>query len=446
MADSTTKETLSYAASVNPPRRAKRARTDAPTPDVSPIVATTPQRQQRPQLLPKDAMAHRSNIDPESSEEEDEYDPALVAPPPKRRGRKPGTMSRSVRESQRKLNHSRIEKARRTKINETLATLSELVNVRERQKILGFTKEDSAPVAEAEGKGKTGEKEFKLDVLVKAVSYMQELITRVKVLESRQCESCSGLSRSLPESAPSGGKRKRDETIEEEIDIEVDEGGEGDDTYVGDDEKGAGDDMDDELEGRPVVASSYSRRDSTTSIHPTPSPRLPPIASWLPHPYVDPSCIAAMGEQPSNLQLPSPPPSGNFRSAAPANMQSLPSLTLPGPARPTNIENKTSESRIRTIPIHMSPRRMSNTTSSSSRIPASPAVSPTWTPEDETAATVLLHMSSSPSSVSSSSSMGMSKLHLPKAAAPSTPPSASRDRTPQSWMMHVQTPSSMLGM
>lgn len=39
-------------------------------------------------------------------------------------------MSRTARESLRKLNHSKIEKARRTKINETLATLSTLVNDR----------------------------------------------------------------------------------------------------------------------------------------------------------------------------------------------------------------------------------------------------------------------------------------------------------------------------
>ena len=47
--------------------------------------------------------------------------------PAKRRGRKPGTLSRAARESQRKLNHSRIEKARRSKINEALAALRELV-------------------------------------------------------------------------------------------------------------------------------------------------------------------------------------------------------------------------------------------------------------------------------------------------------------------------------
>ena len=48
-------------------------------------------------------------------------------PQQKRRGRKPGILSRAARESQRKMNHSRIEKARRLKINDTLTTLRALV-------------------------------------------------------------------------------------------------------------------------------------------------------------------------------------------------------------------------------------------------------------------------------------------------------------------------------
>lgn len=48
-------------------------------------------------------------------------------PAPKRRGRKPGNQPRSVRESQRKINHSLIEKARRSKINDALGALKELV-------------------------------------------------------------------------------------------------------------------------------------------------------------------------------------------------------------------------------------------------------------------------------------------------------------------------------
>ena len=50
-----------------------------------------------------------------------------TAPGPKKRGRKPGAMSRSARETQRKINHSRIEKARRSKINDALDALRTLV-------------------------------------------------------------------------------------------------------------------------------------------------------------------------------------------------------------------------------------------------------------------------------------------------------------------------------
>ena len=76
-------------------------------------------------------------------------------------------MSRSARESLRKLNHSRIEKARRTKINETLATLSNIVNQAEREKAAA-SGTASAHVEEASGASSSGkgDKEFKLDVQI----------------------------------------------------------------------------------------------------------------------------------------------------------------------------------------------------------------------------------------------------------------------------------------
>lgn len=126
---------------MNPPRRAKRPRLDTDPVALHPSASTSanpPPPRSRPQLLPKgdDLSPHQLNDSPEyhsSDEEEDDYDPGEPAPAPKRRGRKPGPMSRTARESQRKLNHSRIEKARRTKINETLATLSNLVSDVEKQ-------------------------------------------------------------------------------------------------------------------------------------------------------------------------------------------------------------------------------------------------------------------------------------------------------------------------
>ncbi|KAI0795485.1 hypothetical protein C8Q75DRAFT_453308 [Abortiporus biennis] len=414
------KDTVAYAGSCNPPRRAKRARTEQPAP--TPATTIPAQRQ-------------------DSSDDEDEYDPGEVAPTPKRRGRKPGTMSRSARESQRKLNHSRIEKARRTKINDALATLSELVNDRDRQVAASS---GSPPVDPVKAKGRGGEKEFKLDVLVKAVSYMQELITRVGVLESRGCDRCQTSLKIISgsvSSSTSAVKRKRAvDEVEEEIDVDV-EGSinQDDEDYTGDDEK-CGDDMDEDEERSVVVPLSR-----ISSLHPTPSPRLPPIASWLPHPYVDPSCIAAAADS-GNVQLPSPPLSSSFRPSVTLNIQSLPALTLPAPARPFHDLN--SHERSKPIPISPPSRRPSNAASISSRIGSSPTVSPTWTPEDENAASLLLQMSSSPpSSVSSSSSMGMSKLKLPQTVSMSESlPIGNREKLSQALSMQIQTPSSMLGM
>lgn len=166
MTTALSKDVRPYIASVNPPRKAKRPRNE-----IDPIVlqthsttTTAAAARPRPQLLPKgDLTLHKQDDSQEhesSDDEEDDYDPVEPVPAPKRRGRRPGPLSRSARESQRKLNHSRIEKARRTKINETLSTLSNLVNEAEKQK---------SPVAEApaEKEKAKGEKEFKLDVLVK---------------------------------------------------------------------------------------------------------------------------------------------------------------------------------------------------------------------------------------------------------------------------------------
>ena len=117
--------------------------------------------------MPSLSLSCCSSPDSDSgSDHEDEYDPGReTAPAPKRRGRKPGTMSRSARESLRKLNHSRIEKARRTKINETLATLSTLVGDRDRILSPSSSKmdvpEEPAPVEEKGKKGKGKRKKRK---------------------------------------------------------------------------------------------------------------------------------------------------------------------------------------------------------------------------------------------------------------------------------------------
>ncbi|EMD37034.1 hypothetical protein CERSUDRAFT_95299 [Gelatoporia subvermispora B] len=429
----------SYAASVNPPRRAKRARTGSLSAADYPgdVGSKAAHRRTHPQILPKplvpDHSAQADDHDTDSGDE-DEYDPIAAAPAPKRRGRKPGTMSRSARESLRKLNHSRIEKARRTKINETLATLSTLVN--EADKAKAAAGEDiPVEVVQQGGKGKSEEKEFKLDVLVKAVTYMQELIERVKTLEGAKCSKCAGSLIQPAGPRETGVKRKRPE---------------------------AGLDITDVPRPPPTPraippppADSDSprrepnegpRRPSIPPLTADISPRLPPIASWLPHPYIDPSCLPVLPEaalpSPSaaatGSHLPSPPSSGRFRPAVPT--AAVPALSLPAPVSP----------RIaRMSPMTFTPgagSSMQGGAYGTQKMTNSPTVSPTWTPEDETAASLLLQMSSSPGSTSSkspkSSSVTVSKASVPPHGDIRTaPPGAGAPQDVQ-----AVTPGSLLGM
>ncbi|KAI0657592.1 hypothetical protein C8Q70DRAFT_919216 [Cubamyces menziesii] len=424
---STTKDAATpYAASCNPPRRAKRHRTtslvdpEGPSPTSAPLDKAVQRRIARPPILPKQPVDKEYHIPPSpesdsASEEEDEYEPGReAAPAPKRRGRKPGSMSRSARESLRKLNHSKIEKARRTKINETLATLSMLVNDRERVlPSAGKAGAEAEAEKTEETKGKKGkkteEKEFKLDVLVKTVEFMQGLIDRIKTLESATCAQCRTAHRPRPTMAEHSQQPK--ETLKRKRTDDADESQrtakhkrpptrqEEDDSYIGDDEQGLGNAGEDE-QPSPLPFAVSKPPSPVIPTTTTSSPRLPPIASWLPHPYVDPSSLMSGSpssgptRSPTNIQLPSPPSSGRFRPTA--TLANMPALTLPGPAHPLTIPSDATQK------AHgggaLPPRQQRKSVS------ASPSVSPTWTPEDETAASLLLHMSSKPSSVASSRS------------------------------------------
>jgi hypothetical protein len=415
--------TAPYSASCNPPRRAKRPRTDAEMATTS--AATSSQApaasRQRPHILPKDATGSSPRGESpshESSDDEDEYDPVEPAPAPKRRGRKPGPLSRSARESQRKLNHSRIEKARRTKINETLATLSGLVSEAEKQR-LG----DKAPVQVEE---KKGEKEFKLDVLVKTVVYVQELLQHVKTLESRTCSRCSSGTpvQTQPVSPPESPHLERKRKAEQiDVDVSADE---------------AEDDADDEATAvpSPRAAAHHSKKRTmppsrSPSKHPSQSPCLPPISSWLPNPYIDPSCLTTLPD-PSGppSHLPTPPLSGSFRVPLSVAAQAPPALALPGPAHPLLAEPPSpsfAATPAATMRIALPARRLSGA--------ASPSVSPSWTPEDETAASLLLQMSTSPSTTAGASSMKAARVrgNSLESAAKTSP-------------VQAETPSSLLGL
>ncbi|OCH88734.1 hypothetical protein OBBRIDRAFT_67888 [Obba rivulosa] len=406
-----------YAASVNPPRRAKRARTGS-------LSATD-----RAAVMNSAKPAQRHDPDTDSGEE-DEYDPSTAVPPPKRRGRKPGTMSRSARESLRKLNHSRIEKARRTKINETLATLSTLVNEADRAK--ATARGDVIVEPQQEAKGKPEEKEFKLDVLVKAVIYMQELIEQVKALEGAKCTKCDESVVPPSPSREGGFKRKRSET-----------------------------DLDADTPAKlppsrpPPRSTSESETPRTEkderpcrpSMSPLPvdiSPRLPPIASWLPHPYIDPSCFTMLpeGALPSSAvaatgsHLPSPPSSGRFRPVVPT--AAVPSLSLPGPVSPrmtrmslTTLSGATGAQRGQSM----------------QKVTGSPTISPTWTPEDESAASLLLQMSSSPGSASAKSSPSSSATVLkPSLSSAGDAGCVATAMVDVAQGIQVETPGSLLGL
>ncbi|KAM5536806.1 hypothetical protein V8D89_009524 [Ganoderma adspersum] len=460
--------TLLYAATCNPPRRAKRQRTGSlvegegrAQPAAPSSASTSPQQRRapaRPPILPKQPTTESSyavpaSLDSESgSDDEDDYNPGRdAAPAPKRRGRKPGAMSRSARESLRKLNHSRIEKARRTKINETLSTLSTLVN--ERDRVVKAQKPEAVPEAVIEekgkkGKGKTEEKEFKLDVLVKTVEYMQDLVARIQALEREMCIQCRSREEARGDvaSLPPSPKRKRadeDETMADASQPVIrrpHHRHEEEDSYIGDDEHGLGAAEDEQPSPMPFAVPISTASQSKAS------PRLPPISSWLSQPY-DPSTLiskssnAVPARSPANAQLPSPPPSGRFRPTL--TLANMPSLALPGPAHPLPpLPQKAAGSS--TLARRQQQHRKS--------VSASPTVSPTWTPEDETAASMLLQMSVKPRS-SSASSASPSVMTVPRGSLPITP----RDELPigkdraftalqQRRSMEAATPGSLLGM
>ncbi|KAJ6497743.1 hypothetical protein C8R45DRAFT_138152 [Mycena sanguinolenta] len=277
---SSSSSTSPYAACVNPPRGAKQ-RARSPSESSSSASEYIPE----PRLSPKLTKAATTTMGDEQ--------PSTGA----KRGRKPATLSRTAREAQRKLNHSIIEKARRTKINDALATLKTLVP-------LNYGQQPPAPEEEGEdgedeagkkgskkGKKEEKEKEFKLEILVRTVSFMQDLIARVAALE----EANKALSCAQPSTA---AKRKRD---------------------VAEDEAPA---------PKRVELDAHS----SPSVHAYSGERLPSISSWLPslESTTRASPVALMPTRASpefQSHLPSPPSSTQFPPArAPAVMP--PALNL----------------------------------------------------------------------------------------------------------------------
>lgn len=383
-----------YARSCNPSRRAKRVRSD-PHPD------GTNTHSPSPSISMSVSMRRDDSATPT---------PAIVHA---KRGRKPGTLSRAARDTQRKLNHSIIEKARRTKINDALATLRQLVpdnyGPSKKQEYDDEDDhvdddEDGSKKAKTKGKGsgkrEEKEKEFKLEILIRTVSFMQDLLTKVASFEEGvRCTKC-GSNIKETDVASTGMKRKRD---------------------FDDDDR-------DVLESEPMSSRNRESYHSvekdqetmaTSCLHAEQlltSPRLlPSISSWLPNSHIDPSLLPNESAEPRTLitQLPSPPTSTHFYPISNTGALVPPALNL-GPVA---------------IPQTIKP--------------------PARTPEDESAASLLLQISSSsPSSsrsvLSSSSSASSSSLASPIQ-------SASRSSLIYSMQFpethpKPQTPSSILGL
>lgn len=406
-----------YAGSCNPARRAK-TRTDT-TPPKKPSTISPVSHQPRV-ILPLPTR----NIDNTPNPDEDT---AIAAPPPAKRGRKPGPLSRAARETQRKLNHSIIEKARRTKINDALARLRELVPADYGSKASKADKDlDKDEDAEEDDehdkdgewkknkekkkstKREEKEKEFKLEILVRTVSFMEELLERVKKLEEgssagSDCQRCSSQAQIA--------KRRHDQ---------VDQ-----DTHQHGSMKRS--------RGESTPSDIESVQEHQLSPLPTQRPqaylgsRLPSISSWLlPNSAIDPlplspltrrlspSSSAGTPSITSNIitQLPSPPASTHFAPLQPAQIP--PTLNL-GPVATSAL---------------LSPRR---------------------TPDDESAATLLLQISgSSPqllpvvaSMSSPRASFDMSKM---RTACKTPVTSDYRARGGQAHVGQAQTPGSILGM
>ena len=295
-----------YSASCNPPRRAKRL------PVAEPSLSTHPSHTMPPAV---------------NSIMEDVPSTPLATAPAKR-GRKPGPLSRSAREAQRRLNHSIIEKARRTKINDTLATLRQLVPVdygsspqpqpqpqhedeeeeEDDDDYPDGVKRPPKSKPKSSGKREEKEKEFKLEILVRTVSFLQDLLKRVDTLENTLsvCQHC-GTTQSCK-------KRKHSQPYD--------------------------DDEDDQPSKQPKVtrnAEEQPRQVLKTHSDPVSNPfsspipishsspilnmgspssaRLPSISSWLPDAAIDPTLSLPQTKSktsPNLFSYPSPPSSTHF--------------------------------------------------------------------------------------------------------------------------------------
>ncbi|KAM6489988.1 hypothetical protein JOM56_014567 [Amanita muscaria] len=436
---------------------------------------------------------------------------------PRKRGRKPGPLSRSAREAQRKLNHSIIEKARRTKINDALAALRQLVpsdfsrpspsnNTNSDDEIEDEDDKEDDEDAEyhnslsagkkpaLSGTAKNGkkreEKEFKLEVLDRTVAYLQDLTQRYDELQMRhdqlvemntsdrrhsQCRcSTEHRYREYREDAQNlaAASRKRSRSdAGSVIAVSISDSGHGSVIL-------------------PSTISGGSNDERPSKRHEP----LPPISSWLPlSPNAARSTLSptastkVFGDEAVtpvlSSQLPTPPSSALFQPffSGTHGHSTIPSLSLGPMALPLPSQSHARRLSVSSSPL-VTPRVLTSgrstkpgnnndaiKRSSHSRVPASPT-SP-HTPEDETAASLLLTMRHQHSPVSPLGHGAMVRLKGRRSSvssgrgAPASPPtplpsslmlpppemayhtspasSASTSHRPQ---VAVETPGSLLGL
>ncbi|KAF8958108.1 hypothetical protein BDZ97DRAFT_1668966 [Flammula alnicola] len=425
-----------YAASCNPPRRAKRA-----------LVSSVEQTSSAPQVTSNEPRAIFPMRPYAPRTATTASDAQAVPPPPAKRGRKPGPLSRTAREAQRRLNHSIIEKARRTKINDALASLKQLVPANYGQQKASAVdsrddedEEDDDDYEEGskkdksatKGKGKKDEKEkeFKLEILVRTVSFLQDLLQRVTVLEAdalplSPCANCAG--------GKASKKRKR--------------------THMdSDDDNRAGQDAQDanrpprsakiarQTENTPPPPSDSANVQSNTDIAPVPTDaaaaaRLPSISSWLPNSVIDPQLLPAAQTHPAN--------STTTTSTATSKQRSSPQMGsyLPSPPASTHFDPV----RTTQVPplLNLGPVATAAMVSTSSTSGTSTS---TRTPEDESAATLLLQISASSPTFRPVRSHSISTYSLPDPSNFSLHLHHDARSNAQSQIRQAQTPGSLLGL
>ncbi|TDL27997.1 hypothetical protein BD410DRAFT_894117 [Rickenella mellea] len=354
----TNNPTLTYAASCNPPRKAKRLRAASDAADhVVNSPATYPTSAAPVKIRPAPMNSVPSVV---TAGAVHRVQDAPASPPaPKRRGRRPANISRSARESQRKMNHSLIEKARRSKINDALAALRELVPSEYGTKRHADDDNDKNSAQGSKGKGKKEEKEreFKLEVLERTVLYMRHLIQKVQALDKGLCTQCGKATSSdqVNQSSSRGTKRRHDVVEEADVDDDLS-------------------DFTDDLEPSDSHPHSQSASEQLNYRSNHVHDRLPPISSWLdpslytnstssaPHSAItSPSSTPAFrpldhGRNRDNFlhpriqrnersqlqqnQLPTPPPSSTIPSTT--HVRVPPVLLLPSPPTPTALMPKSS--------------------------------------------------------------------------------------------------------